>query len=417
MATKKKGELLTFNVSAQIRPELGLESLRRGNIITWGVNNLYPQYLKILRELSPTHSGIIDKFIKLISGNGWEYEETPSNIAFFENSEDSESDLNDVLIQMSQQWETYSSVCLKVFWDARKVGVRRIEVIPIDWIRITTPDDLSQLSVNQIQVCEDWSNKFRYEIKIYNKFDPNTEDQIQYYWIGDWEGFYPKPSWIPAEADILTEAKISRFHLRAITNGFAMGKIITFVDGVPDDETRKAIIEDFRTNLQSEEKAGTNLFWFADSKDSAPIVSTIQEENLDKKYTDLSDKLEKNILKAHGIVNPILYGIRIQGGLTSGKEILDSLAAEQAINIGPVQKLFTDHINYLAEFSGAGGFEIKPFMIEFEEKLDWKSQIEIITNPNLTGDQKRSLLLSGGVDETKVDELIPPEQTQITTNV
>src|SRR5690606_27843558 len=106
-----------------------------------------------------------------------------------------------------------------------------------------------------------------------------------------------------------------------------------------------------------------------------------QEENLDKKYNDLIDKLEKSILKAHGIVNPVLYGIRIQNGLTSGKEILDSLAAEQAINIAPIQKLFTDHINYLAKFSGAGGFEIEPFMITFDEKLDWKSQIEIITNP------------------------------------
>lgn len=416
MTNKKRGELLTFNVSSQIRPEIGVESLRRGNIITWGANNNYPQYLKTLLELSPTHSGIVEKFIKLISGGGFTYEETPQNEAFFQNSDDSESDLNDILIQMASQWETYSSVCLKVYWDARKTGVRRLEVIPIDWIRITTPDDLSQLNVTQIQVCEDWNNRFRYPITIYNKFDPDTEDTIQYYWIGDWEGFYPKPKWISAEADILTEAKIARFHYKAITNGFAMGKIITFVDGVPDDESRKAIIEEFRSNLQSEEKAGTNLFWFADSKDSVPVVSTIQEENLDKKYNDLIDKLEKSILKAHGIVNPILYGIRIQGGLTSGKEILDSLAAEQAINIGPIQKLFTDHINYLAEFSGAGGFEIEPFMITFDEKLDWKSQIEIITNPNLNNTQKRSLLLSGGVDELKVNELLP-EETPITPNV
>ena len=317
---------------------------------------------------------------------------------------------------MSSQWENFNSVCLKVFWDSGKIGVRRIEVIPMEWVRFTTPDDLSRGGVDQIQVCEDWANRFRYEVKVYNRFDPDTQDTIQFYWIGDLEGFYPKPKWISAEADILTEGKVGRFHLKAITNGYAMGKIITFVDGVPDDESRRSIIEDFRSNLQSEEKAGTNLFWFADSKESAPVVTTIQEDNLDKKYNELSDKLEKSILKAHGIVNPMLYGIRVQSGLTSGKEILDSLAVEQAINIYPVQKLFSDHINYLGGFSGASGFTISPFMIEMSQKLEWREQIEIISNQLLTISQKRSLLLSGGVDKVLIDELLP-EQSPSPTNV
>lgn len=407
MRKDRQSRLHQFSVTTRVKPESAIETPRRGAPITWGRDNNYPQYLENLTKISPSHSTVIEKYINLISGGGWGYDtDNSSLVEFFNNSDDSINDLNDLLIQMSRETIIYGGVCLKIYWNRTKTQVSRIEVIPNKWLRFITPDTLRVEDISEIAVCEDWVNKSRFPIDVYTKFDPSSEEKIQWYWIGDKTTFYPQPKYLCAEAEIITEGKISKYYLRTISNGFAMGKLITFVDGVPDEETRQDLIHDFKANLESEERAGTNLFWFADSKEQVPIIQSVQEDNLDKKYQDLLDKLEKNIMKAHGIINPALYGIRVQSGLGSGKELIDSLAIEQAVNIAPIQKEFSDHMNYLLSFGREGEMRILPFTIEVQKSIELPEIINILTNALLSISVKEQLLRMGGLNDTEIQSLL-----------
>jgi hypothetical protein len=148
-------------------------------------------------------------------------------------------------------------------------------------------------------------------VYVYMKYRPDYE-------------FYPLPDYVGALSAIETAVEIDNYHLNNIKNGFSAGTMISFNNGVPDDDDDKEnIIEGIKEKATGSNKAGEVFVTFSVDKDHAPEVTPMQPNNLDKQYEQLSKHVQDTIFIGHKVTNGGLFGVKTAGELggTSKEEL------------------------------------------------------------------------------------------------
>jgi hypothetical protein len=100
-------------------------------------------------------------------------------------------------------------------------------------------------------------------------------------------------------------------------------------------------------------KAGKVVFTFNESADRAPRLDIVNMTDADKQWQELSTQSRENILAAHRVTSPLLFGIRDSGGLGSNADEMKQ--AYRIFNkniIEPYQKIITDSFEEI--FKGMG---------------------------------------------------------------
>jgi len=100
-------------------------------------------------------------------------------------------------------------------------------------------------------------------------------------------------------------------------------------------------------------KAGKVVFTFNESADRAPRLDLVPMSDADKQWMELSTQSRENILAAHRVTSPLLFGIRDSGGLGSNADEMKQ--AYRIFNkniIEPYQQIITDSFEEI--FKGMG---------------------------------------------------------------
>jgi hypothetical protein len=101
------------------------------------------------------------------------------------------------------------------------------------------------------------------------------------------------------------------------------------------------------------QKSGKVVFTFNESADRAPRLDLVPMTDADKQWQELSVQSRENILAAHRVTSPLLFGIRDAGGLGSNADEMKQ--AYRIFNkniIEPYQKIITDSFEEI--FKGMG---------------------------------------------------------------
>jgi hypothetical protein len=123
-------------------------------------------------------------------------------------------------------------------------------------------------------------------------------------------------------------------------------------NGIPDPEEQMAIRRNWETMVGAK-KAGKVVFTFNESADRAPRLDLVPMSDADKQWQELSVQSRENILAAHRVTSPLLFGIRDAGGLGSNADEMKQ--AYRIFNrniIEPYQKIITDSLEEI--FKGMG---------------------------------------------------------------
>ena len=333
------------------------EQDRMLGFIKWGKKNDYPFFLVDLFNGSAWHQGIIKNKTHYIAGGGIEV--VTGNLQRFLENPYSDFTMDEIVEQLAFDYELFGAFAVKGTWNKEGTRVVRWEYLAIDMIRISADERMYYLSDDwtvQQQSAEktnlrtipalDENNKVG-SFVIYYK-DPAKKGRKE-------QGVYPKPPYNGGITAIQTDVDIAKFHCYELQNGFKSGTMITFMDGFPETQEEA---ESFKNQIKGPasniENSGDIIITFAPSADQAPRVESLTGNDLDKRYESLESSVQQNILVAHAVVSPSLFGVAPEGSFNAA-ESAELFEIFKKTYVDTRQKRLEWMLNYMIELSGDVG--------------------------------------------------------------
>ena len=118
------------------------------------------------------------------------------------------------------------------------------------------------------------------------------------------------------------EGEVSEYHISNIQNGLAPSLFLQFNNGVPDESTQNQIEKKVNDKFGGASNAGKAMIAFNDSQETSATIEAIHLPDAHAQYQFLSDEAREKIMLGHGIVSPILLGIKDNTGFGNNAEEL-----------------------------------------------------------------------------------------------
>ena len=118
------------------------------------------------------------------------------------------------------------------------------------------------------------------------------------------------------------EEEVSNYHLSNIENGLQPSLLVNFNNGVPSEETQSLLETKISEKFSGRSNAGRFILAFNEDKESAANVDPIHLPDAHAQYQFLADESREKIMLGHGIVSPILLGIKDNTGFGNNAEEL-----------------------------------------------------------------------------------------------
>lgn len=321
----------------------------KGDYVSYGDDNQYPQYLVDLYHHSPTHNALCTTIAMMIYGDGF----TPSDL----NSKllAAQWDLDSELRKCSLDLKIQNGFALEVNWSVDRTVIANVSHLPFENVRsgFANEDEI----VEWYYYSRDWNDK-RHEPTPIARFNPETKNecptQILYvkpFSVGSY--YYPKPDYIGAINYIELEKEIGIFHINNIKNGLSPSFAIHFKNGIPDDEERRAIRRDIEQQAAGAQNAGKFWMTFSDEPERAPTIEAFTLSDADKQYQFLSEETTAKIMIGHRVTNPQMFGVMVAGKLGGGSELEASSAIFDEQVVSPYRDIIEEAVKTLLNASGA----------------------------------------------------------------
>jgi hypothetical protein len=325
--------------------------------IKWGKKNDYPYFLVDLYNGSAWHQGIIKNKTHYIAGGGLEV--VTGNLERFLNNSYSDFTMDEIVEQLAFDYELFGAFAVKGTWNLEGTRVAVWEYLPIDAIRISSDERMYYLS-------DDWTMQQQSPEKTNLRTIPALDEAkkvgsfVLYYKDPSKKarkehGVYPKPVYQGGITSIQTDVDISKFNMYELQNSFKSGTMITFMDGFPETQEEA---ESFKNQIKGPasniENSGDIIITFAPSADQAPKVENLNGNDLDKRYNALEKSVQQNILVAHSVVSPSLFGVAPEGSFNAA-ESAELFEIFKNTYVNTRQKRIEWILNYMVTLSGDVG--------------------------------------------------------------
>lgn len=338
------------------------EGKLNGDIIRWGKDNKYPEFLLELYETSATLRTVIDGTVDYIAGDDVLFNGAPD-------------------VVLNKYGDTARDIVRAVARDLKRTGGFALQVIRDTLGRVAEVYhlDLRFLRCNAdadvFYYSERWATASAgREVKTYPAFIPGLQDRwaMLYgeqreaavssvlYYREDRTHVYPTPCYIAAIPAAVIERNIDDFHLNALENGFASSAIINFQNGVPTDKEKEEIERDVTEKFSGHRNAARIMLNFADSKDTAATIEEFEVKDFGDRYTALEKTSRQKIFTAFRAV-PALFGINPENTGFKDTEYAEAFKLYNRTQVQPCQRVIADAF---ARIYGTPVLTIRPFSLE-----------------------------------------------------
>lgn len=315
--------------------------------VTFGADNLYPDFLIELFNKSPKHNAIVSAKASYVAGIGTD--------VFGQNT----TDIAKAQAKLKQinAYESYEELKAKIAYDAELFNGFAVEVI---WNKAkTAPSEYYHIPFKDIRkglegdfvYCEDWTNPKAEKIH-YQPYNPITRESKQLYYCQFYrpgQGEYPLPDYVGALKYIEVDTEISNYYLNSIKNGFTAQTHIQLFKGIPTPEEARATARRFKDNYQGTDNAGGLIIQYNDPTEKESVISNLQPSDFDKQFDLLNKTVQQEIFVAHKVNSPMLFGVRVEGQLGGRTELIEAYEMFHHAYIEPRQQKIDDAFSYLLE--------------------------------------------------------------------
>jgi hypothetical protein len=330
--------------------------------VLFGPNNSFPLDLLEYRNSSAIHDSIIEGKTSLMAGNGFMFGFTreESNQFLVENWKQVPfwRKLDKIFWMTARDQETFGYSCFEVIYSLDRTRVVDMNWIDASRIACGKRDEFGQ--IKKFYYCENWSNTRQHPPREIDAYDPNGEGERQLMFIKHDDNnmdYYSLPNYYSALRWIKADALMAEYNLAAINNGFSPSIVFKFYKK-PSPEERRYNSEAIKSQHGGAKNAGKAIIFYADGKELAPDVTTLDATNIDARLIQVADQIVQQIVTAHRC-HPQLLGIQTSGKLGFSSELLQSWEIFDKMVIRPERKLILDHFKQVLIFNGVVRVDIE----------------------------------------------------------
>jgi hypothetical protein len=194
--------------------------------------------------------------------------------------------------------------------------------------------------VNNYFYSSDWANPKKFVPRKLPAMSFNADEPSQvFYYTTHSPGneYYATPTYWGGATSIATEVEIYNWFHSNIVNGLQPSLFVSLNSGIPAPEQRQEIYETLTAKYGGSNNPGKLMLTFANSKEEAPEITTIQPNGTDNMFIELSKKVQESIITSHQISSPELIGVRTPGALGQPNH-LEAQDHFQHLVIFPIQE-------------------------------------------------------------------------------
>lgn len=337
--------------------------------IAYGKQNDYPDYLAYLFNNSGIHAAIIKGKATYIFGKGFKIREDwqGDKVALEQvlKSINASQSADELTKKKIFEKTLYGGSAYLVEWDVFG-KLKSVKLQAFNTIR--TNEDRSEFYISkewtkEMSINTKWkksNGKLPEDCVTLPAFNPTEKKGKQILYLieeNPASDIYPLPEYGSGNTAIETDIECNFFQLNNIKTGFAAGTMVTFFNGTAANPEEQIEIEHaFKKKTSGTDNAGEILLNFQNPNTTAPVISPLRSNDLDKQFEQLSKDTINKILYSHRVSNGLLFGIKTPGELGGNRSEFD-LAWEHFSNtyVKPKQQEENEDMNYLLQYFGFYG--------------------------------------------------------------
>lgn len=326
------------------------------DFIGWGKNNDYGDYLYSLYTDCPTLQAIINGATDYSCGDDLWMNIEPYNTKINDKGET----VNQVVRNAFLDYWTYGAFALNVVRN-KLGGIAGVYYLDVRNVRSDKKNTFFYYS-------EDWGKSYgRVKYLTYPAFNPDGVEASSILYVKrTYNGVYGIPVYGAAVKAAEMEKSIDTYHLNAINNSFTASYIISFNDGVPNEQQQEEIVDNIEERFSGYQNAARIMVAFNKTKENALTVEKLDSEDFGEKYQALAKRCSQALFTAFRS-NANLFGIPTENNGFNNEEYQSAFKLFNKTMILPSQRLMCDTFK---KIFGEECLEIKPFSISFENNND-----------------------------------------------
>lgn len=326
-----------------------VETKGTGDRYKWGDLDKYPGYLLDLYDNVATLRSIIDGSVDFIAGDdvlfGGERDKVLNRWG---------ETAPEIVRQLARNVNLFGGFAIEVI-RSNEGGIAELYSIDLQYLRTNKENTVFWYS-------EKWDKGGRdaEEVPAFMPGAGTTPRSILFVKM-DQMHIYPTPPYAAALKACEIERCIDDFHLNNLDNGFTSPAIISFNNGIPEDEEKNEITRGITEKYTGHQNAGRPVVSFADTKENAVTIESLKTEDFGDRYQALAKRSQQAIFTAFRC-SPIIFGIVAESSLIGAEQNYeDAYKLYNRTQVRPRQRKIADAF---ARIYGAPVLQITPFSLD-----------------------------------------------------
>jgi hypothetical protein len=330
--------------------------------IYYGAKNDLPYKLIDLYNSSPTHGRLIKNITNQVAGKKVKIKGDVKDDklqTFIDKCNSKGESLHDVIKKISKDFLIFGGWCTSNVWTK---GKERFDIVHTDFSTIRSGKMEDWVDDNKNKQSDVLIYFFSNNWKKSNpKYEPipafgykSNRTGTELYYVNPYEPdliAYPLPEYYQTIKAILWEIKILDFINGRYDNGCFPSLSVTYTDGIPTDEIKDQIYENWIGDQTGPGNNSKVIIGFSNGKDNAPVIEPLDSNEDGGKAADEIDKAIQEIVIGWGITSPELVGIQTAARL-GNSNIIEAQQLLYSTVIKPKQEAILSEINYLLKENG-----------------------------------------------------------------
>jgi hypothetical protein len=345
-------DIRVVNMSAHKSPEFEPFSQKGKEWVLNGVDNCNYQYVINRYKYSPTNATIIDSYSNYINGKGLTAKYTAENANQF--AEVLKLISKKELKKVVKDFALFHEASLEII--LAKSGNKIVEVNHLPKNKVVPNKVNDKGEIENYWYSYDWSDIRKYPPQPIPVFKKDTTQKRTVFIIKEYnvdEFYFARPSYFSGLNYAELEEEIAIYCVNHIKNGLSAGHIINFNDGEADPEVKDAIERNVNKKLAGSSNAGKRILSFNSNKENATTVEAIEISDAHQQYQFLSEEARRQLMVAHKVTSPILFGIKDNTGFGNNADEMSTAFDELMMNvIQPMQEVILDGLMELLSHNG-----------------------------------------------------------------
>ena len=346
---KPKGAVRFVDLASYTTPEVKEQKNR--DWVEYGADNNYFQYLIDRYNGSPTNNAAINGISQMIYGRG--IDATDSNLKPEQYAMMRKLLSDSCVMKLANDLKLFGQAAIQVIYNAERSAIVEADHFPVETLRPEKCNEDGEIEA--YYYTGDWSELKPSEQPERIPAFGHSEEGLEILYIKPYRAGFHYFSPVDYQGGLQyaeLEEEVGNYHLNNIMNGLAPSMLISFNNGVPDEEMQEQIEQKIKQKFGGSSNAGRFILAFNDSRENEASIEPVQLSDAHNQYQFLSEECMSKVMVSHRIISPLLLGIKDKTGLGNNADELKtaSILMDNTV-IRPFQQLLINAFEQILAYN------------------------------------------------------------------